>query len=89
MTPDRPGWWWQQAKDGPRAVRVGTVGPESDPVLVWGAFDRTVTPDDRWLAPVATPEEVAALTAERDLWERRARALGWTDAMLAADEVKP
>jgi hypothetical protein len=65
IVPTSPGWWWHQ-KHGVVWVdtyRDGLCFETVDGSVVY-RFD--VLEDGAFLAPVATPEQVAALTAERD-----------------------
>ena len=72
--PTEPGWWWRSGAFGYKScVKVYRFRH----VLEWLDYgDRMlVAGDGCWLAPVATPEEVAQLRAAMDAAESGASAL--------------
>ena len=71
--PTEPGWWWRFRQGEAVVVRV-EIDHEDDTLSWWltGPSDNGAHPiiaDGRWIAPVATPEQVAALVAAGDALE--------------------
>lgn len=77
--PDAPGWWWAYVNGDHTLLELWPHADDDDLrvdicgtmcMLRGGAFLPGHEPDEdddvEWLAPVLTPAEVAALTAERD-----------------------
>lgn len=68
IVPTSPGWWWADfyGNGKPGCVEVVADGTR---LAAYAAGDECEDPIEnvpRFIAPVATPEQVAALTAERD-----------------------
>lgn len=88
IMPTEPGWWWREEHGRRECVRVQWHALYPGEV-VWFRDGRSqgfsVRPEDGWLAPVATPEEVDALrrnldAARLDLrWYRGTPPDGWED----------
>ena len=66
--PDRAGSWWLEQMSGVlRIVPVDDGYASVDTLWWWDGLNRhRVNDDGRWRGPVLTPDEVAALRAERD-----------------------
>lgn len=94
IVPTAPGWWWRREAGG-EAWPVLVEYLNADCVLWWwdGDGHDVVQDDGAWLAPVATPEQVAAMTAERDdlaaeLAAARGEDIGeWAADIEAVDSV--
>lgn len=79
---DRDGWHWVEAP----AIKMLFIRRwwRARGEWCWADMDERTLRSFRYLAPVATPADVAALRAERDDWKRRAGE-GW---QAASDEAQ-